>query len=136
MVSLVGYTNAGKSTIMAALTGSEEVGDPRLFATLDTTGRRVEFPEGGHFVLSDTVGFINKLPHQLVASFQATLMEVKEADLLLHVLDVSTPGIEKRMKTVEKCSRDRYRPRLELGYNSRLAAAGRVERLKHLCLKA
>lgn len=71
MVSLVGYTNAGKSTIMAALTGSEEVGDPRLFATLDTTGRRVEFPEGGHFVLSDTVGFINKLPHQLVASFQA-----------------------------------------------------------------
>ena len=115
MVSLVGYTNAGKSTIMAALTGSEEVGDPRLFATLDTTGRRVEFPEGGHFVLSDTVGFINKLPHQLVASFQATLMEVKEADLLLHVLDVSTPGIEKRMKTVEKVVAEiDNRPRLEL----------------------
>lgn len=102
LVSLVGYTNAGKSSIMTALTGHDGGADDRLFATLETTGRRVNFPEGGHFVLSDTVGFINKLPHQLVASFRATLMEVREADLLLHVVDVSTSGIEERVRTVEK----------------------------------
>ena len=83
LVSLVGYTNAGKSSIMGNLTGTEAGADPRLFATLETTGHRIDFPEGGHFVLTDTVGFINKLPHQLVASFRATLMEVREADLIL-----------------------------------------------------
>jgi len=115
MVSLVGYTNAGKSSIMSAIAGSEGGADDRLFATLDTTGRRVDLPGGGHFVLSDTVGFISKLPHQLVASFQATLMEVKEADLLLHVVDVSTPGIEERISTVENVLKEiGSRPHLEL----------------------
>lgn len=115
MVSLVGYTNAGKSSIMSALAGSEGGADDRFFATLDTTGRRVDLPGGGHFVLSDTVGFISKLPHQLVASFQATLMEVKEADLLLHVVDVSTPGIEERISTVENVLKEiGSSPHLEL----------------------
>jgi GTP-binding protein HflX len=76
LVSLVGYTNAGKSSIMTSLTGLDAGADNRLFATLETTGHGVDFPEGGHFILSDTVGFINKLPHQLVAAFRATLMEV------------------------------------------------------------
>jgi GTP-binding protein HflX len=102
LVSLVGYTNAGKSSIMSFLTGSDAGADNRLFATLETTGSRVNFPEGGHFVLSDTVGFINKLPHHLVASFRATLMEVKEADLLLHVVDVAEPGAEDRIRTVAR----------------------------------
>ncbi len=102
VVSLVGYTNAGKSSILASLTGMDAGADSRLFATLETTGHRIDFPAGGHFVLTDTVGFINKLPHQLVASFRATLMEVREADLLLHVVDVSTPGVEERIRTVEK----------------------------------
>jgi GTP-binding protein HflX len=115
LVSLVGYTNAGKSSIMGNLTGTEAGADPRLFATLETTGHRIDFPEGGHFVLTDTVGFINKLPHQLVASFRATLMEVREADLILHVVDVSTPGVEERIRTVEKVLAEiDDRPRLEL----------------------
>ncbi len=133
LVSLVGYTNAGKSTLMAALTGSERVGDPRLFATLETTGRRVDLLGGGHFVLSDTVGFINKLPHQLVASFRATLMEVREADLLLHVLDVSTPGMEERIRTVEKVVAEiDDRPRLELKVYNKidLLSPAEVERLQ------
>ncbi|NLW44170.1 MAG: GTPase HflX [Syntrophomonadaceae bacterium] len=135
MVSLVGYTNAGKSTIMGALTGGERVGDPRLFATLETTGRRVDLPGGGYFVLSDTVGFINKLPHQLVASFRATLMEVKEADLLLHVVDVSTPGIEKRMSTVEQVVAEiDDRPRLELKVYNKidLLSPAEADRLRML----
>lgn len=115
LVALVGYTNAGKSSIMSCLTNTDAGVDDRLFATLETTGHRVNFQEGGHFVLSDTVGFINKLPHQLVASFRATLLEVKEADLLLHVVDVSAPGVEERIKTVEKVLEEiGNSPRLEL----------------------
>ncbi|MGE5421702.1 MAG: GTPase HflX [Ignavibacteriales bacterium] len=100
LVCLVGYTNAGKSSLMAALTGSETYIDDRLFSTLDTTARRLNFASGGHVVLSDTVGFINKLPHQLVAAFRATLKEVLAADLLLHVVDVSSPGTGQRIKAV------------------------------------
>ncbi|NLB19038.1 MAG: GTPase HflX [Syntrophomonadaceae bacterium] len=102
IVCLVGYTNAGKSSIMSLLSDSDGGADSRLFATLATTGHRIDFPDGGHFILSDTVGFINKLPHQLVASFRATLQEVKEADLLLHVIDAAEDGVDRRIKTVEQ----------------------------------
>jgi len=89
-VSLVGYTNAGKSTLFNALTKAQAYAADQLFATLDTTSRRVYLGEAGNIVLSDTVGFIRELPHQLVAAFRATLEETIHADLLLHVVDASS----------------------------------------------
>jgi len=91
VVAIVGYTNAGKSTLLNALTGADVLVEDKLFATLDPTTRRVALPGGGVALFTDTVGFIQKLPTQLVAAFRATLEEVTEADLLLHVLDVTHP---------------------------------------------
>ncbi|MEO7032095.1 MAG: GTPase HflX [Herbaspirillum sp.] len=91
-VSLVGYTNAGKSTLFNALTKADSYAANQLFATLDTTSRRIYLPEIGNVVLSDTVGFIRDLPHQLVAAFSATLEETVHADLLLHIVDASSPA--------------------------------------------
>ena len=91
-VSLVGYTNAGKSTLLNALTGSEVLAENKLFATLDTRTRRWQLPGWGPVLLSDTVGFIRDLPHHLIASFKATLEESRQADLLLHVADASNPA--------------------------------------------
>ena len=92
-VSLVGYTNAGKSTLMNALTGADVFIADALFATLDTRTRRWQLPGWGPVLLSDTVGFIRDLPHHLVESFKATLMEARQADLLLHVADASNPAV-------------------------------------------
>jgi GTP-binding protein HflX len=91
-VSLVGYTNAGKSTLMNALTGADVLAENKLFATLDTRTRRWQLPGWGPVLLSDTVGFIRHLPHRLIASFKATLEEARQADLLLHVADASNPA--------------------------------------------
>ncbi|MBS1747427.1 MAG: GTPase HflX [Bacteroidetes bacterium] len=104
-VSLVGYTNVGKSTIMNLLSKSDVFAENKLFATLDTTTRKVVF-ETTPFLLSDTVGFIRKLPHHLIESFKSTLDEVREADLLLHVVDISHPKYEEQMKTVNKTLQD------------------------------
>ncbi|MFQ6019787.1 MAG: GTPase HflX, partial [Dehalococcoidia bacterium] len=92
VVSLVGYTNAGKSTLMRALSGADVLVEKRLFATLDPLTRRVGLPSGEVFLLTDTVGFIQKLPAQLVAAFRATLEELAEADLLVHVVDITHPN--------------------------------------------
>ncbi|MDO9373658.1 MAG: GTPase HflX [Ferruginibacter sp.] len=100
-VSLVGYTNVGKSTIMNLLSKSEVFAENKLFATLDTTTRKVVF-EQTPFLLSDTVGFIRKLPHHLVESFKSTLDEVREADILLHVVDISHPQYEEQLAIVNK----------------------------------
>ena len=100
-VSLVGYTNVGKSTLMNLLSKSEVFAENKLFATLDTTTRKVVF-EQTPFLLSDTVGFIRKLPHHLVESFKSTLDEVREADILLHVVDMSHPQFEEQLKVVNK----------------------------------
>jgi len=100
-VSLVGYTNVGKSTLMNLLSKSEVFAENKLFATLDTTTRKVVF-ENTPFLLSDTVGFIRKLPHHLVESFKSTLDEVREADILLHVVDVSHPQYEEQIGVVNK----------------------------------
>ena len=100
-VALVGYTNVGKSTIMNALSRSEVFAENKLFATLDTTTRKVVF-EQTPFLLSDTVGFIRKLPHHLVESFKSTLDEVRESDLLLHVVDISHPQYEEQLDVVNK----------------------------------
>lgn len=99
-VSLVGYTNAGKSTLMNALTGADVYIADKLFATLDTRTRRWELPHWGEILLSDTVGFVRDLPHHLVASFRSTLEEARQADLLLHVVDSSNPEVEHHIKTV------------------------------------
>ncbi|MEI8074245.1 MAG: GTPase HflX [Bacteroidota bacterium] len=100
-VALVGYTNVGKSTIMTLLSKSDVFAENKLFATLDTTTRKVVF-ENTPFLLSDTVGFIRKLPHHLVESFKSTLDEVREADILLHVIDVSHPQYEEQIGVVNK----------------------------------
>ncbi len=100
-VALVGYTNVGKSTIMTLLSKSDVFAENKLFATLDTTTRKVVF-ENTPFLLSDTVGFIRKLPHHLVESFKSTLDEVREADILLHVVDVSHPQYEEQIGVVNK----------------------------------
>ncbi|MEX6691136.1 GTPase HflX [Danxiaibacter flavus] len=100
-VSLVGYTNVGKSTLMNLLSKSEVFAENKLFATLDTTTRKVVF-ENTPFLLSDTVGFIRKLPHHLVESFKSTLDEVREADILLHVVDISHPQHEEHIGVVNK----------------------------------
>src|SRR6185295_17339787 len=98
-VALVGYTNVGKSTIMNLLSKNEVFAENKLFATLDTTTRKVVF-EATPFLLSDTVGFIRKLPHHLVESFKSTLDEVRESDILMHVVDISHPRYEEQIGVV------------------------------------
>ena len=104
-VALVGYTNVGKSTLMNLVSKSEVFAENKLFATLDTTVRKVVF-DNLPFLLSDTVGFIRKLPHQLVESFKSTLDEVREADLLLHVVDISHPNFEEQIDVVKQTLQD------------------------------
>jgi GTP-binding protein HflX len=99
-VSLVGYTNAGKSTLLNKLTGADVLAEDKLFATLDTRTRRWQLPGWGPVLLSDTVGFIRDLPHSLIASFKATLEEARQADLLLHVADASNPAALDQIKAV------------------------------------
>ena len=100
--AIVGYTNAGKSTLLNALTGAGVRAEQKLFATLDPTTRKVELPAGRGLLLTDTVGFIQKLPTDLVAAFRATLEEVTEADVIVQVLDVSSPAVEEQAETVEQ----------------------------------
>lgn len=100
LVALVGYTNSGKSTLLNALTQSRVLAEDRLFATLDPTLRRLRLPSGQGVLLADTVGFIRGLPHELVAAFRATLEEVREADVLVHVVDSSSPSYHSQMEVV------------------------------------
>jgi GTP-binding protein HflX len=106
LASIVGYTNAGKSTLLNALTGAEVLAENKLFATLDPTTRRLRLPTNQNVLLTDTVGFIRKLPHGLVEAFKATLEEVVQADLLLHVVDVSHPQAEEQIQAVEGVLKD------------------------------
>ncbi|CAN0906554.1 GTPase HflX [Linum grandiflorum] len=102
VVSLVGYTNAGKSTLLNQLTGAGVLAEDKLFATLDPTTRRVQMNNGNEFLLTDTVGFIQKLPTTLVAAFRATLEEISESSLLVHVIDISHPLAEQQIDAVDK----------------------------------
>ncbi len=99
-VALVGYTNAGKSTLFNALTDADVYVKDQLFATLDPTVRRLDLPEGEHVVLADTVGFVRDLPHELIAAFRSTLQEAREADLILHLIDASDPNRWQRVRQV------------------------------------
>jgi GTP-binding protein HflX len=102
VVSIVGYTNAGKSTLLNALTNSNVTAEDKLFATLDPTTRRLRFPEEREIILTDTVGFIRDLPKDLVNAFRATLEELEESDLLIHVIDASDPNVEQKRRAVEE----------------------------------
>lgn len=102
IVSIVGYTNAGKSTLLNALTDSRVFTENRLFATLDPKSSRLRFPKDSEAIITDTVGFIRDLPRELMAAFRSTLEELHEADLLLHVIDVSNPNFEEHIESVEK----------------------------------
>ena len=99
-VALVGYTNAGKTTLFNLLTGGDAVASDALFVTLDPLVRKVKLPDRRELLVSDTVGFIERLPHSLVAAFRATLEEVAGADLLLHVIDASSPDRDRQMEAV------------------------------------
>ncbi|MCA8997773.1 MAG: GTPase HflX [Planctomycetaceae bacterium] len=124
-VSLVGYTNAGKSTLMNALTGADVYVANQLFATLDTRTRKWTLPHWGDVLLSDTVGFIRDLPHHLVASFKSTLAEARHADLLLHVIDASHPDAAKHIETVNQVLK-------ELGVDSEepLLVLNKIDRIE------
>ena len=102
VVALVGYTNAGKSTLLRALSGADVFTEDLLFATLDPVTRRVRLPSGHEVLLTDTVGFIQKLPTQLVAAFRATLEELADADVLVHLVDITHANAEEQYATVEK----------------------------------
>ena len=122
VVAIVGYTNAGKSTLLNALSGASVRTEDRLFATLDPTTRQVELAGGQQMLLTDTVGFIQKLPTQLVAAFRATLEEIREADLLLHVLDITHPNAAQQTQTVLDTLRD-----LEVGDQPILTVLNKVD---------
>ena len=96
----MGYTNAGKSTLLNVLTGAEVLEEDALFATLDPTTRLLELPQGGEILLTDTVGFIRKLPHHLIEAFKSTLEEAVLADIIVHVVDASSPQMEQQMYVV------------------------------------
>ncbi len=106
IISIIGYTNAGKSTLLNTLTHSKVQAENRLFATLDPTSKRLRFPRDREVIITDTVGFIHNLPKDLVAAFQATLEELENADLLLHVIDISNPDFEHQIRSVERILED------------------------------
>lgn len=123
-VSLVGYTNAGKSTLMNALTESDVLAEDKLFATLDTRTRRWRLPGWGPVLLSDTVGFIKNLPHRLIASFKATLEEARQADLLIHVADASNPAVMEQIEAVYSVLKE-----LEIEEKDTLLVLNKVDQL-------
>ncbi len=124
VLSIVGYTNAGKSTLLRALTETEVHVESLMFATLDPTSRRLRFPRDREVVVTDTVGFIRDLPEDLVAAFRATLEELEDADLLLHVVDAATPGFERRIEAVREVL-----AQIGLGDTPELLVFNQVDRL-------
>ncbi len=132
-VALVGYTNAGKSTLMNALTRAGVLAEDKLFATLDTRVKRMMLDEVTPVLLSDTVGFIRKLPHQVVASFRTTLAEAREADILLHVIDASMPFIEDRIEVVHGLLKElKFREQTIIPVFNKVDMIDNPAQLKHL----
>lgn len=138
LVALVGYTNAGKSTLLNALSEAQVLAEDKLFATLDPVVRQVTLPKGTRILLSDTVGFINKLPTELVEAFRSTLEEVREADLILHVIDSACPHYEVQMQVVEQVLSSLgagNTPRLEV-YNKRIKSRPIRRTGETMCISA
>ena len=125
IVSIIGYTNAGKSTLLNALTKSETFVENKLFATLDTASRRLRFPREREIVITDTVGFIRDLPKDLMSAFKATLEELEDADLLLHVVDASSPRFQQHIASVEKILTD-----LNLSEKRRILVFNKADRIE------
>ncbi len=124
IVSIVGYTNAGKSTLLNRLTDSSTFVEDKLFATLDTASRRLRFPKEREIIITDTVGFIRDLPGDLMAAFKATLEELEDADLLLHLVDISNPRFEQQIGSVERILND-----LDLGEKRRLIVFNKADKV-------
>ena len=124
VVAIVGYTNAGKSTLLNKLSGANVLAEDKLFATLDPTTRRVVLPDGRQVLITDTVGFIQKLPTQLIAAFRATLEEVAEAALLLHIVDITHPNVQQQIGTVTEVLTD-----LGVGQKDMVVALNKIDRL-------
>ena len=122
VLSIIGYTNAGKSTLLNALTESRIDTADQMFVTLDTTSRRLRFPRQGNVIITDTVGFIRDLPPDLVTAFRATLEELSDADVLLQVVDASDPNLERKMDAVGRVLTD-----LELGSIPRLIVMNKAD---------
>jgi len=127
VLSLVGYTNAGKSTLLNTLTNSEIVAEDKLFATLDPTSRRLRFPTEMEVIITDTVGFIRNLPAELLKAFMATLEELEEADLLLHVIDISNPAARDHIAVVEQLLRE-----LELDHIPCLKVFNKIDQVENI----
>ena len=127
VISLVGYTNAGKSTLLNTLTASDIQAEDRLFATLDPTSRRLRFPRDREVIITDTVGFIRNLPAELLKAFASTLEELQEADLLLHVIDISSPSRREKMRVVEELLTD-----LGLDRIARLNVYNKIDRVREM----
>jgi GTP-binding protein HflX len=126
VVALVGYTNAGKTTLLNRLTGSQFTAADQLFVTLDPAARLVTLPGRRPFILTDTVGFIRKLPHELVAAFRATLEELAEADVLVHVVDASHPALDEHLAAVDALLRE-----LEVADRPTVLALNKMDRLEN-----
>jgi GTPase len=134
-VALVGYTNAGKSTLLNRLTSAGVLVEDRLFSTLDSTVRRIELPDGSTALLSDTVGFVRRLPHQLIEAFKSTLDEVREADLLLHLVDASDPDPDGQIAAVRAVLHEigaHEIPELLVANKADIADPAALSRIRHL----
>jgi GTP-binding protein HflX len=124
VLSIVGYTNAGKSTLLRALTKRDVLIEDKMFATLDPTSRRLRFPREREVIITDTVGFIRDLPQDLVSAFHATLEELSDAGLLLHVIDAAAPDLERRIKAVRDILDN-----ISLGDTPELLVLNQIDRL-------
>jgi GTP-binding protein HflX len=124
IISIVGYTNAGKSTLLNALTNSEVIVEDKLFATLDTSSRRLRFPREREVIITDTVGFIRELPPELMAAFKATLEELEDADLLLHVADAASEYLDRHIEVVRQTLAE-----LDLDNKPRLLALNKIDNI-------
>ena len=125
VAAIVGYTNAGKSTLLNTLTGAGILAEDKLFATLDPTTRDLKLPSGQEILMTDTVGFIRKLPHHLIEAFRSTLEEARYADIILHVVDASNPQMDEQMHTVYETLR-----KLEIGDKQIVTAFNKIDRLE------
>ncbi len=126
VIAIVGYTNAGKSTFLRALTNADVLVEDKLFATLDPTTRMFQFPSGEQFLFVDTVGFIRNIPHGLVEAFKATLEETHQADLLLHIADASAPDLPSQIEAVHSVLKE-----LESDENPQLLVLNKIDKLSH-----